>query len=362
MERLIMGDAAGDPRTETRRWRTGWLNTPAGHVPVVSTSLTAADRAGHWRVRCGIGRHRYRVPPGLYAIGSPTARSQVFVTANFKMSFDHLRSRLRHYDAWILVLDTRGINVWCAAGKGTFGTEELIRRINDVRLGEIVSHRRLILPQLGATGVSAPRVEEECGWRVVFGPVRAEDLPAFLEAGLRATPTMRRVFFPLRDRVTLVPVELVGTLKYVAVAAVCLLLLAGLGSDGYSLTRLSETGPRSVAMLVLAALAGAAVVPTLLPWLPGRAFASKGLWVGIALVLCLHGWQAAGHRLFDDWMEAMAWSLLIPAISSFLALNFTGASTFTSLSGVRREMRVAVPAQTLAAVAGSLLWLTGRFV
>jgi acetyl-CoA decarbonylase/synthase complex subunit gamma len=45
-----------------------------------------------------------------------------------------------------------------------------------------------------------------------------------------------------------------------------------------------------------------------------------------------------------------------------MAMNFTGATTYTSLSGVRREMRVAVPIQAAAAGVGVVLWLIGRFV
>ena len=123
----------------------------------------------------------------------------MLVTANFKMSFDFLRSRLTGRDAWILVLDTKGVNVWCAAGKGTFGTDELLRRVAAVRLADIVSHRKLIVPQLGATGVSAYQVHERSEWHVKFGPVRAKDLPAYLDAGTKATPGMRRVRFTLVD-------------------------------------------------------------------------------------------------------------------------------------------------------------------
>ena len=96
---------------------------------------------------------RYRVDPGLYSLGSPTAEAKVFVTANYKLSFDHLRKGLNGLDAWILVLDTKGINVWCAAGKGTFGTDELVRRIGSEKLTEKVSHKNLIVPQLGAPGL-----------------------------------------------------------------------------------------------------------------------------------------------------------------------------------------------------------------
>ena len=68
---------------------------------------------------------RYRVDPGLYSLGNPDSSSPVFVSANYRLSFNALRGSLKNSNCWILVLDTKGINVWCAAGKGTFGTEEL---------------------------------------------------------------------------------------------------------------------------------------------------------------------------------------------------------------------------------------------
>ncbi len=304
----------------------------------------------------------FRVPPGLYAVGSPAARSPVLVTANYKLSFDQLRAQLGGRDAWLLVLDTKGVNVWCAAGKGTFGTEELLGRLETTRLAEIVTHRKLILPQLGATGVSAHQIEAEGGWRVVYGPVRAVDLPAYLDAAGRVTSEMRRVRFPLRERAVLVPVDLVGSAKYVVMAMLGLLLLAGLGAGGYSWQGIMTAGPTSVAMLLVAWLGGAALAPILLPWLPGRAFAVKGAGLGLAIALLCRWGGPAGSIAFENWPTTVAWLLLVPAIASFLMMNFTGCSTYTSLSGVRREMRVAVPMQVVAAAVGLILWLVGRFV
>lgn len=43
-------------------------------------------------------------------------------------------------------------------------------------------------------------------------------------------------------------------------------------------------------------------------------------------------------------------------------MNVTGSTTYTSLSGVRREMRIAVPIQAGAAVIGTVLWMAGRFI
>ena len=103
------------------------------------------------------------------------------------------------------------------------------------------------------------------------------------------------------------------------------------------------------------------MTPILLPWLPGRAFSSKGATIGILLACCFVllrwiPWEETGGRL-----ETVSWFLMTPAVSAFLAMNFTGASTYTSLSGVKREMRIAVPAQLTAAVIGLALWITARF-
>lgn len=341
-------------------WIQGTVKTPVGDVPRVPVSLSWADRVGAWARRWGLGRADFAVPPGLYAVGAPSADSVVLVSANYKMSFDQLRRELTGIDAWILVLDTRGINVWCAAGKGTFGTAELVQRVRAVRLDEVVTHRRLVLPQLGAPGVSAHEVRRECGFRVIYGPVRAADLRRFLEAGMKADYEMRRVRFDLADRAAVVPVELVQGGGYALLIAAVLVLLGGLGSDGYRLDRVLSAGVPAALMVVGAFLGGAVATPLLLPYLPGRPFSLKGAWAGLAVTAglwrLLFGWPAGGGVA-----TFVAWLLMGASLSSFVAMNFTGASTFTSLSGVRREMRCAVPAQVLAASAGLVLWVVARF-
>jgi len=172
------------------------------------------------------------VEPGLYALGDPTPNSPVFVTANYTLSFDALRSALTGFDGYIMVLDTKEIDVWCAAGKGTFGTAELVHRVEATALRNFVKHRTLILMQLGATGVAAHEVKRRSGFAFEYGPVRANDLPGYLKSH-RATPEMRRVNFNLLDRVVLIPVELVHTLLPMAIAAVMVYLLGGfLPSEG----------------------------------------------------------------------------------------------------------------------------------
>lgn len=345
----------------THRWQDGMITAPVGEIPKVTTELRFRDHLGSWNSRWGIRRMDYRIEPGLYAIGDPTPESNVYVSANYKMSFDRLRSALHGREGWILVLDTNGINVWCAAGKGTFGTDELVARIEKTRLTEIVSHRRVIVPQLGATGVSAHNVKQRSGFKVVYGPVRASDLPTFLDAGMKATREMRCVLFPLRDRIVLIPIELVGSAKYLMAILVFLFLVSGFGEGAYSFLLMARIGLMSALLITVGYVTGAALTPALLPWLPGRAFSAKGAWAGLLVLLIALGFSRGGLGLLENRMSIVAWFLLIPAVSSFLAMNFTGASTYTSLSGVQREMKFAVPLQAIAAVLGLGLWIGSRF-
>lgn len=337
----------------------GALATAAGEVPLVATRLGVLDRLGTIMVRCGIGRMSYTVEPGLYGVNAPGPDSPVLVTANYKLSFDHLRRYLGKIDAWLLVLDTDGINVWCAAGKGSFGTANLVRQIAESSLAELVGHRHLVAPQLGAPGISAQLVKEATGFSVRFGPVAARQVPAFLAAGMRATPAMRRKDFPLAERAALIPVELLTALKWGLLALPLLLILAGLGDDDWESAWYRQVAWGGAAVLG-GIVGGAVLTPLLLPWLPGRAFSLKGLWAGL---LAGGGWLAARSQLGPppfDLVEGGGWLLLIVAIASFLAFQFTGASTYTSLSGVKKELRLALPWQIAAAVSGFALLVMGR--
>lgn len=340
---------------------SGALQTPVGLVPQVSSLLTLNDHLGSFKARWGIGRMHYVVEPGLYALGTPDEKSPIMVTANYKMSFDRLREALPGRNMWILVLDTKGINVWCAAGKGTFGTMELVSRIESSGLTQIASHRELILPQLGGPGVAAHEVKKLSGFKVIYGPIRATDLPDFLDAGLKATPQMRIKTFPIGERIVLIPIELVAAMKAGLILMAILFLITFLGRSGEGWENALHQGLFSALAILIAILSGAVLTPTLLPWLPGRAFSIKGISVGlfVALLFVFFRWSdgitLAGH------FEMLAWFLIIPALSAFMAMNFTGASTYTSLSGVRKEMRWAVPFQVGAGIIGFILWLGSIF-
>lgn len=335
----------------------GMVDTFAGPVKRIATELTGADIVGVLRVRLGIARDDYRVRPGLYAVGDPDDTSPVLVTGNYKLTFDTLRRELAGRDSWLLVVDSKGVNVWCSAGKGVFSTTEVVRSIRDARLEQVVSHTRIVLPQLAATGVAAHEVRAATGFSPIWGPVRASDLPAFLDAGMKATPQMRRVEFGILERAKLVGVEASVLWSPKTLAAIGLLVAAAFVAPRF----LPVSGEPFLAAMVagvLAVVAGAVLVPLLLPWLPGRTFSFKGAVAGAVLV------GGALLSLADGPLPLFSWGLLVAgaALASFVAMNFTGSTTFTSPSGVEWEMRRAMPLQACGMAFGVLLFITSFFV
>ena len=272
---------------------------------------------------------------------------EVFVTANYKLSFDHLRKNLEGMKAWILVLDTKGINVWCAAGKGTFSTKELVNRIKLTNLDQLVIQRRLILPQLGAVGVSSHQVKKDTepepssviqsfantlqsdkgfqedsihfqnnkGFTVIFGPVRAADIKDFVKAGYKATKEMRKVNFSLVDRAKLVPVDFVYRKYYLLAALTLVFILSGLNKTGISFNLSLAFGLQAVLNLFLAYAVGIVLTPILLPFIPGRPFALKGFLAGTGLFIILWFFEKTGN----NFVEIISWFLLITAVAAFVA-------------------------------------------
>ena len=321
-------------------------------VTVVSTTLTVKDYIGACKVRWGIGRYNYKVEPGLYAIGKPDASSHVLVSANYKLTFDTLRKNLSALDCWLLILDTNGINVWCAAGKGTFGTDELVGKIEETGLKDIVEHRRLIVPQLGATGVYAHEVAKKTGFSVVYGPVRANDIKGFIGSNCKATKDMRTVNFSFFDRLVLTPIELVEAVKFSLVIFGIMFLM--------NLFAVRTFGILDFIIYFAGIIAGTVLTPLLLPFIPGRALAFKGWLLGaicIAFIAYSFGWFTQPHLLLG-----IGYTLVLPAYSSFLAMNFTGATTYTSYSGVMKEMKFALPAIIFSFIAGVVLILIKTFI
>jgi hypothetical protein len=320
-----------------------------GTILIADRKISLKNNVDHLLARLGINRMGHLVTPGLYRLGDPGPESPVFITANYTLSFDALRSSLKDIDSFILVLNTFGINVWCAAGKGTFGTEELIRKIDETRLNETIKHRSLILPQLGAPGVSAHRVKEKTGFNIKYGPVRAADIPDYL-GNKKISAEARRVKFTLLDRLILIPVEFIHVMLPLIILSGILYLTVGL-----------------MPALALAStmIAGSVLFPVLLPWLPTKNFSTKGFILGGVVAFIFGSVHILNHSN-QPWVftliSTMAYILSLPPVTAFLALNFTGATTFTSRSGVRKEIYAYFPAMVWMFAAGMFFFSTAIIV
>ncbi len=335
-----------------------FIQTDTGYIPKIKTRMDKNDMIKTVLVRTGIGRNNYKVSPGLYCVGEPDKKSEVLVTANFKLTFDHLRRELQNINAWILVLDTKGVNVWCAAGKGTFSTNELVDRIKTCSLEKIVDHKRVIVPQLGATGVAARKVKKESGFRVIYGPVRANDIPVFLKNNKKADKKMRMVTFDFIERLILTPIELNVVLKPAIIAFAVLFLLSGVGPDIFSFSNAIERGMILLPAMLIGIISGAVFTPALLPHIPFKAFGAKGIISGafFALVfLLLSPFTISGAASYISLF------LFVIAISSNLSMNFTGATPFTSPSGVEKEMKRFIPVQIISILVSTGLWVYAAF-
>jgi len=215
----------------------------------------------------------------------------------------------------------------------------------------MVEHRRLILPQLGAVGVAAHEVKRATGFSVSYGPVRASDIPAYFAGGMRATPAMRRIGFGWKERLVLTPVELVTAWK-----SVLGILAALVALDLVRHRELTSHLAADMARFLGAILVGGVLVPLLLPWLPSKAFSVKGAIAGAL-------WAAASFALFPAGAVAAAGTaLLILAITSYIALNFTGTTPFTNHAGALLEVRRALPPILIAAGAGTILRIAAAFI
>jgi len=193
---------------------------------------------------------------------------------------------------------------------------------------------------------------------VVYGPVYAVDIPAFLQADFQATVVMRRIHFQWRERLAVAPLELILYFRTILLTGLALALLACVPTTSAFLSTLWHRGGQVFMFWVLTCGLASLLGPLLLPWLPTRAFSFKGACLGVALAIFGLWMVGPGWSV----LRTAAWILLLAAGASHLLLKFTGSTTFTSPSGVRREVRVALPAQIALGVTGLVVWTAAGFL
>ena len=163
---------------------------------------------------------------------------------------------------------------------------------------------------------------------------------------------MRRVKFPVLDRLVLVPLEVIPLLKKYPLYALVVLLIFGIQPEGILFREAFSGGLPFLTAGLLSIFAGAVLTPLLLPFIPFRSFAVKGLLTGLAVFIPLLHFTGMFSNLHVLLMAAVV--LFFPALGSYIALLFTGSTTFTGISGVEKEIKVFSPFY-IGALAVSLL-------
>jgi 2-polyprenyl-3-methyl-5-hydroxy-6-metoxy-1,4-benzoquinol methylase len=273
-----------------------------------------------------------KVRTGLYAVGHPKADSPVLVTGNFDLTVRRLVKAMDgKVDAWLLVADSAGINVWCGAGGGYFSAEKIIAAVKSSHLNEVVSHHALILPQLCANGVDGWRIRKETGWGVHWGPPRAADIPAYLAGRRKKTDAMRWVKFPLKDRLEMVTV----TMGFYGLLILLPVLIFW----------------RHMFWPIAASLVGLSYFYAIVhPWLPGQ----DGLYKSIPLtIISLAGLFA--YSVFVNPLPAQQffhWAVGLTGLSVFSAAELQGMSPL-----MRGEQANWSYEAIIAIMLGAIYWL-----
>ena len=279
-------------------------------------------------IQTGLGVLPFPVKTGLIRVGQPDRQSPVLVTCNFGLTVRRVLRALRGLNAYLLVANSRGINVWCAASGGHFTSNDVVSVVKTSGIGNLVEHRRLVLPQLSATGVERSVVEEKTGWRVVFGPVYAEDIPAYLDNHYRKTERMRVVRFDLGQRLRM---AFMWATPISVIPLVPLLIWW-----------------RHLALPFAAIVWGIALATFVaFPWLPARLFVAQsdkapagwirylvvfdpraqkilGVWAAAVVGLVVYGGLVADW----GWMTILGWVLVSWAVGLLVGLDLAGSAPY----------------------------------
>jgi hypothetical protein len=231
------------------------------------------------------------------------------------MTFKQVVKALRGRDCWLMVQDTEGWNVWCAADAHIFSAEKAAALMRAYDVNSLLKSKTVVVPRLGGriarrlSELTAPSTVSEAasgqGWRVIKGPIEARDLPAFIEGGLVTTRPMRslRRYYSLPQRLR------VGVLTAL-VAVLCALPF---------LFILREFLPFFLAFGLISSF-GLAIFHY---WIPGRTGVVKELLLGALVFIGLLCWIVVQGQPLT---LRLGWVMLALLIYSFV-LGFMYQST-----------------------------------
>jgi len=275
-------------------------------------------------------KQTYAIEPGLYYTGKQYDRqAPLLVTSNYFLSAFLVVRRIRSFNARLLVIDTDGINVWCSAGKERFSNEEITKQLDRYDRSLLTEDKRvsLILPKLSLAGV---RLRELRQSRIhpVIGPVYARDLPEYLSQPPFKDCDGDRVVFGLQSRLFTWLPGLVQVLGY----------SFGIAFVFWIVEQIWKL-PVPLGIIAITAILASAY-PILFPWIPGRRFAVKGLWLAAFTSLIIFVLTATGKLVFADLPMALLFTF---GTAVFYGLTYTGNSAVSNYSRVRKEIARFLP-------------------
>ncbi len=256
----------------------------------------------------------FAVRPGLYFTGERDESAPLLVTCNNFLTVFLLARRIARRNVRLLVIDTNGVNVWCSAAKGGFSAAEIIDKARHFGLIKEEQHTNIILPKLCLSGVRLSDLSS-AGMRAVIGPLYARDLPDYLDKGKFENRVRDRISFGFQARAfAALPTAFQFFYWFLGVYAVTFWMLTS--------------------SIIWAATGLAFLYPLLFPFLPGKRFAVKGIYLGFAASILTAGYLSVVRF---DIKSLLFWVLFNFATSIFIALSFTGNSPISNYDNVRKE-------------------------
>ncbi len=291
-------------------------------------------------------KRTYAVAPGLYYTGERYDRdAPLLVTANYLLTVVLVARRIKAFNVRLLIVDSDGINVWCGSSEGQLSNAKILAQLDRYDRQLLTGERklRMILPKLSLAGLEL-RGLHQAKIHPVIGPIYAKDLPAYLSSPPLKDRDHDQVVFGLQMRLFS---WLPGLVQYVGYSIAALLVLLGL--------ELLWGIEAPLALVPLAAGLGTAY-PILFPWIPGKRFAVKGLWLAALVSLGLGVHTAAGGMSPAGLAVAVLFTF---ATALFVGLSYTGNSAVSNYTAVRREIAQFLPLTVLlyAASLAAFVWM-----
>lgn len=278
---------------------------------------------------------RVPIEPGIYQSGHPNENSPIIVTTNYEYTYIKVMRSLKGVDAWVLCIDSNGINVWCAARGNDFGNAQLLEAVDATGIHKLTKKKTLILPQLSAGGVAKPQLpknSEKFPFKIVYGPVWSKDIPQYIkERPARKPDSMKFAKFTISHRMragithTTFLLRKIFLLPLIIIAA---LLLALNWSN-----KLWWIGEIFVWIILTNA-----IIACLFPLSNfTRKFIVKGIFFGVLNIIVLGGISWMLHRS----LFFLLWNLCFYFwIAFFSTMSFSGYTMSTSPREIQTEYRL----------------------